>query len=154
MCCGKCAGLLYGLLLPAIMAGFSTLVLRPHQEPEPEHKDAGAHLAAGYVLLQRQALVRSHHHRAQQATENHTARRHPLLYEVQPIMFGSVPNRMSQKYAGKVFLLFRTVNFRTPTSNVYIIRINNNITKYFIVAHFRGRLAGEVVSVNLVEPLV
>lgn len=80
---GKCAGLLYGLLLPAIVAGLTTLVLRSHQEPEPEHQDARAHLAAGHVLLQRQTLIRAHHHRAQQAAEDHAARRHPLLYEVQ-----------------------------------------------------------------------
>lgn len=108
---GKCTGLLYGLLLPAVVAGLTTLVLRPHQEPEPEHQDAGAHLAAGHLLLQRQTLLRSHHHRAQQAAEDHAARRHPLLYEVQgsplqPIMFANVPNRVSQEY-GKVFL--RTV---------------------------------------------
>lgn len=64
------------------MAGLTALLLRPYQEPESEHQDAGADLAAGHLLLQRQTILRAHHHRAQQTPEDHTAWGHPILHEV------------------------------------------------------------------------
>lgn len=77
-----CAGLLHGLLLPAVLAGLEAQFPGPHQEPESQYQDAGANMAPRYVFLQRQELLRTYHHRAEQTAEDHTGGRHPVLHAV------------------------------------------------------------------------
>lgn len=59
-------GILDGLLFSSVLARPAIVFSRPHQVAVAFHQDAGTHLAAGHLLLQRQKLLRAHHHRAQQ----------------------------------------------------------------------------------------
>jgi hypothetical protein len=76
------AGLLYGLLLPAVLARLKAQFPGTDQEPESKHQDAGEDLASRHLLLQRQELLRAHHHSAEQTAEDHPGGRHLVLHAV------------------------------------------------------------------------
>ena len=75
-------GLFNGLLLPAVVAGSASALQRPQRDAKSQHQNVGRHLEAGHVLLQRQKVVRSHHHSTQQTAAHQTRRKHPLLRQV------------------------------------------------------------------------
>ena len=88
------AGLLDGLLLPAAVAGPSSALQRSQGDVEPQHKNVGGHLETGHVLLQREKILRPHHHSAQQTAAHQTRRQHPLLRQVMQIP--SAPSNFHQ----------------------------------------------------------
>ena len=76
------AGLLYGLLLQAVLARLKAQFLGTDQELESEHQDAGEDMASWHLFLQRQEQLCPHHHSAEQTTEDHAGGRHFVLHEV------------------------------------------------------------------------
>ena len=76
------AGLFNGLLLSAVVAGPASEIQRSQRNAESEHQDVGGHLEAGHLLLQRQKVLRAHHHPAQQTAAHQARRQHPLLRQV------------------------------------------------------------------------